>query len=189
MSDDPSTPSLTDLLKRAGQAPLERVYVSLPARVESYDATRQCVNAQPWIKIEETGEDGRTVIRRHPVVTNCPVLFQRSGPFGITLPIEVGSTVLLHFASASLDRWLTMGGEVEPQDPRRHTLDDAFATGLLRCPAHENEDAPVCLLNLLQEASHSAAFLCSASESASARTCWKSASVSPPMLVTSSSAR
>lgn len=124
---EPTTPSLLDLFRRAGAQLLDGMHVTLPARVERYDADRQCVDAQPWIQREVTLEDGSTAIERLPVVTNAPVMFPRSGDYAITFPIAVGSTVILHFTSASLDRWLAIGGEVAPGDARKLTLNDAFA--------------------------------------------------------------
>lgn len=126
MSDEPETPSFTRVLQRMASSMLRGMHVCIPARVESYDADRQCVNAQPWIADQDIVE-GVEVVGRFPVVTNCPVEFPRSGGYAITFPIEIGSTVILHFTSASLDRWLAIGGEVAPGDGRKLTLNDAFA--------------------------------------------------------------
>lgn len=125
--DDPRTPTLARLLQRSAAALLDGMHVTLPARVESYDATRQCVDAQPLIKREFAREDGSTGVERLPVVTRCPVVFPGSGGYRLTFPIEAGSVVVLHFTSASLDRWLAIGGEVAPEDGRKLSLSDAFA--------------------------------------------------------------
>lgn len=124
---DTEDPSLTGLLQRIRARATQEVRILLPARVERFDADRQCVDAQPWIQREVTLEDGSTAIERLPVVTNAPVMFPRSGDYAITFPVAVGSTVVLHFTSASLDRWLAIGGEVAPGDARKLTLNDAFA--------------------------------------------------------------
>lgn len=121
-------PTLADLMRRSAAALLEGQHVTLPAVVERYDATRQCVDAQPTIMRERVGEDGATVAERLPVVLNAPVMFPGSGPYRITWPIEVGSVMVLHFTSAAMDRWLALGGkDVEPRDGRRHDLASAFA--------------------------------------------------------------
>lgn len=127
MSDEPTTPNLADLLRMAGENLHDGMFTSLPAKVTRYDEARQAVDAQPWVKREVTLGDGSTSVERFPVVTNAPVMFPRSGPYGITWPIAVGSVVLLVFPSSSIDRWLATGGEVAPADGRKHTLSDAFA--------------------------------------------------------------
>lgn len=121
-------PTLAELMRRSAAALVDGQYVTLPARVERYDADRQCVDAQPTIMREVVGEDGAVTTERLPVVTNAPVVFPGSGPYRITWPVELGSMVVLHFTSASMDRWLAIGGGgVEPRDGRRHDLSSAFA--------------------------------------------------------------
>lgn len=121
-------PTLAELMSRSAAALMDGMHVTLPAVVERYDAARQCVDAQPTIMRERIGEDGATIADRLPVVLNAPVVFPGSGGYRITFPIEVGSVVVLHFTSAAMDRWLTLGGkDVEPRDGRRHDLASAFA--------------------------------------------------------------
>lgn len=127
MSDEPRNPSLVDLLLKTRRTMVDGMTVSLPAVVTRYDSDKQCVDAQPVIMQERAGEDGVVIEERLPAVLNAPVTFYGSGPWRDTLPITEGSVVILHFSSAALDRWLTLGGEVAPRDPRKHTLTDAFA--------------------------------------------------------------
>lgn len=127
MTDDPAG-MLVEMMRRAGASLMDGMTATLPAVVERYDATRQCVDAQPTITSERQAEDGTTIVERLPVVTNAPVKFPGSGPYRITWPIEVGSVVILHFTSVAMDRWLAIGGkDVEPRDTRRHDLSSAFA--------------------------------------------------------------
>lgn len=124
---DTEDPSLTGLLQRIRARATQEVRILLPARVERFDADRQCVDAQPWIDDVTIQADGTLLRERLQVATNCPVMYPRSGPYAITFPIAVGSTVMLAFTSASLDRFLAIGGSVDPEDPRRHTISDAVA--------------------------------------------------------------
>lgn len=127
MTDDPAG-MLVEMVRRSASGLVDGMYVTLPAVVERYDATRQCVDAQPTIMREREGEGGATIVERLPVVTNAPVVFEGSGSYRQTFPIAVGSMVLLHFTSASMDRWLSIGGkDVEPRDDRRHDTSSAFA--------------------------------------------------------------
>ena len=58
--------------------------------------------------------------------------FPGSGAFPETFPLKAGDTVLLVFSSSSIDRWLSLGGEVDPIDDRRHHITDAMAIPGLR---------------------------------------------------------
>lgn len=120
-------PTLPDVLLKLGRSMLDGMHITLPAVVERYDADRQCVDATPTIRRPRKREDGTEVTEQLPVVTDCPVVFPGSGGYRITWPIEVGSVVVLHFTSASLGRWLTLGGIQDPGDGRRHDGTSAFA--------------------------------------------------------------
>lgn len=122
-----SAPTLEELLQRSQRALLESMFVTLPARVERYDAERQCVDAQPLPMRMVRLEDGSEVARPLPVVRAAPVVFPGSGPYRDTFPIAVGSVVILHYTSAALDRWLSIGGVTEPGSGRRHDGSSAFA--------------------------------------------------------------
>ncbi len=125
-------PSLFDVIQTALNARLADLHVALPARVERYDAARQMLDAQPLLLSAYQQEDGSRATERIPVITNVPVLFPGAGGFRLTFPVEVGDTVLLIFAERSLDRWLALGGEVDPADRRMHDLTDAVAIPGLR---------------------------------------------------------
>lgn len=45
----------------------------------------------------------------------------------MTFPVKKGDTVMIVMADRSLDRWLSQGGEVTPDDRRQHDLSDAIA--------------------------------------------------------------
>ncbi len=125
--DAPRTPTLADLFMRMARSSSASSHHCLPATVMRYNATKQAVDAQPTIEQERQGEDGVTITELLPPVLNAPVLFLGSGAYRDTFPIAVGSVVILLFTSVSLERWLTLGGRVEPRDQRRHTLSDAVA--------------------------------------------------------------
>lgn len=62
---------------------------------------------------------------------DVPVRFFKTNRCSISLPIEVGDYVMLLFSQRSLDIWLTKGGQVDPDDPRMHNMNDAIALPLL----------------------------------------------------------
>lgn len=117
------SPSLAEVLRRALDARLASVRVSLPARVERFDPVKRSVDVKPLLR--EPVEDGEAISL--PVITNVPVAYPMGGGYELTFPLAKGDPVLLVFSDRSLDRWLAKGGEVDPVDLRGHALSDAVA--------------------------------------------------------------
>lgn len=128
----PSTVSLRDAISSLIERGLESIRVSIPARVERYDAALQQIDAQPLIKEAHFIEDGSRVAAQLPVICNVPVCFPGAGPYRVTFPINVGDTVLIVFSDASLDVWLSEDGLVDPLLDDKHRLSDAIAIPGLR---------------------------------------------------------
>ena len=141
-------PSLSAVLNTAMRERLRAVRVALPARVESYDATTQQIVAQPLVMEGYIDETGDRLADRLPAIAGVPVVFPGAGGFRVTFPIAIGDTVLLVFASSSIDRWLALGGEVDPADDRRHALSDAIAIPGLRDFAHALGNAPSSTMSI-----------------------------------------
>jgi len=140
-TDNP-TPSHATIIDLAFYARSRMMRVALPGRVESYDAATQKANVQPLIMDEDFDDLGERVAQRLPVVTNVPVCFPGAGGYRVTFPMAIGNTVLLVFSSSSLDRWLSRGGEVDPEDDRHHHISDAVAIPGLFDFAHVPTSAP-----------------------------------------------
>lgn len=119
----PRDPTLSGLLRTAIDARLLDVRVAIPATIETYDPASQTCSAQPAVKTLLA--DGSAA--RLPVVVDIPVVFPRGGGAFLSIPLKKGDRVLLLFADAALDRWLTRGEELEPLDARGHDLTDAVA--------------------------------------------------------------
>jgi hypothetical protein len=131
-----NTPSLSNVLDDAQDSRLNELHVSIPGRIEAYDAGSGRATVQPLVKRGYIDEQGDRQVETLPVVTDVPVLFLGAGGFRFTLPVSVGDVVLLVFTSCSIDRWLVKGGLVDPQDDRRHCLSDAIAIPGLRDFGH-----------------------------------------------------
>lgn len=131
MSDD-TTPTLRGFVDSLVSRGLEGMRVSMPGRVEAYDATTQKADVQPLVKRRYTDAAGVEQVERLPVVPSVPVIFPGAGEYSITFPVDIGDVVLLVFADSSLDLWLARGGEVDPEDTRSHALTDAVAIPGLR---------------------------------------------------------
>jgi hypothetical protein len=135
-------PGLVEVLERAREKAGADVRVSLPAKVVRWDPALQQVDAAPCIKDAYTDEDDQRVVEALPVVTNVPVIFPGGGGFRVTFPLAVGDHVLLVFSDKSLDKWLTVGGVVDPEDNRTHAMTDAIALPGLHDFAHPLTTAP-----------------------------------------------
>jgi hypothetical protein len=120
-------PSLSEVIRAHLAHDRSALHVALPAKVESYDATKQLVNVKPLVKDFYFDADGEKQAVSIPVIPNVPVVFPGAGGFRLTFPIAAGDTVLLVFAERSIDVWLEKGTEVDPLDFRRHDLSDAIA--------------------------------------------------------------
>ena len=125
-------PQLGEVIRDAIEAYLADTHTSLPGKIVSYNAALQQASVQPLIKRGWIDEEGNRQSDSLPVVNNVPIVFPGGGGFRITFPIQSGDTCLLVFSSGSLDTWLSKGGEVDPNDDRRHDLSDAIAIPGLR---------------------------------------------------------
>lgn len=116
-------PTLAQVLKDAIEARLVNLHVSMPARVVSYNASKQTAEVQPEIKrIFRTNESAEI-----PVIVNVPVAWPRANKAYIHMPLKAGDQVMLVFSERSLDEWKQNGGSVRPKELRKHDLTDAWA--------------------------------------------------------------
>lgn len=143
MVDEARDPTLEDLLDAHGEVLLDNVHVMLPGQIVSYDADKQLAAVQPLVKHRHLDEDGETVlVRNMPVVHNCPVEFCGTARGRITWPVFAGDTCEIRFASASIQRWIQVGGLVDPGEDRRHDPTDGICFVGLHDAAHVPTDAP-----------------------------------------------
>jgi len=120
---DQITPTLGETLRTAMRAISTEMRVAIPAKVIKYDKDKQFCDCQPVIK--ETFRDEST--EEMPIIYSVPVAHQRAGDAYIHMPLAKGHYVLLVFSDRSLDKWLSTGGIVSPDDKRLHHLSDAVA--------------------------------------------------------------
>ena len=128
--------TMTDAIRQAILYNLNNVHVSLPGSIVSYDFTVQKASIQPLLN--KVWADGTSTPM--PVLENVPVIFPRAGGASLTFPVVQGDTCLLLFVERSMDLWLSTGGQVNPDDPRKFDLSDAVAImGLF--PFNETSEA------------------------------------------------
>lgn len=120
------SPTLAEVLQTSIQTSLESVHTAIPAKVTRYNASLQQADVQPLIKQAYEDEFGERQVASLPVVSNCPVQFPGGGGFTLIYPLSEGDTGLLVFSQASLDKWLSTGGTVDPDIDHRHNLSDGI---------------------------------------------------------------
>lgn len=119
------TPTLTEVFNSALFAKIADLKVALPAKVVKYDEEKQAADVQPVLKKKYLDEN-ETVVDM-PVIYNVPVAHPRAGKAYIHMPLKKDHYVLLVFSDRSLDKWLSTGGNVDPDDTRLHHISDAIA--------------------------------------------------------------
>ena len=102
---------------------LNNVHTALPAAIVSYDYVKQRAAVQPLLN--KVWGNGTTTPM--PIIENVPVIFPRAGGASLTFPVASGDTCLLVFIERSTDLWKSVGGQVDPDDPRKFNLSDAVA--------------------------------------------------------------
>lgn len=116
------TPTLAKVLQDVLESRLCDLHTALPGEVVSYDSATMLATIKPLLKRKyATGE-----LVSLPNIQNVPVKHPRTVDAAIHLPIKKGDGVLLIFIERSIDKWITQGGEVSPEDPRKHSLSDAI---------------------------------------------------------------
>ena len=120
------TPTMAQVISKAIKAQLLDVHVSLPAKIESYDATEQKANITPLLRKKYIKND---LVIDLPVINNVPVQWPSasSGSSFLHLPLKAGDVGMAIFCERSLDLWKSGDNStVTPNDPRHHNLTDAI---------------------------------------------------------------
>lgn len=120
---------LEHLLEAAMEARLAVLHVSLPCKVDSYNASKNTVNLVPLLKRKRRStKDGSTTSSQIASLQNVPVAFLRSSKAWVTIPVSKGDVGMVVFAERSLKDWMgkNKGEVVEPVDETKHPLDGAW---------------------------------------------------------------
>lgn len=125
--------TLAELIHMAIDSRLIDLHVSLPAKVESYDASTQTVSVTPMIN--RMVPDGDTppnyVSEKLPKLADVPVKFQRCKQFTMTFPLVAGDYGLLVFCERNPGTFRSTGNQSDPGDLSMHGLGGAvFIPGM-----------------------------------------------------------
>jgi hypothetical protein len=136
MSGPNDEPSWEEVITTAIQAALFNLHTGLPAKIVSYDPSKQSATVQPCLKrvFVDPTDDTKTITLTPPPITNVPVSFPAGGGWSLTWQFAAGDVVYLGFSERSIDRWLEAppGQNVDPLDSRRFHLSDAVAIASIR---------------------------------------------------------
>lgn len=122
---DPRT-QLEAVIETAIDTAVKELHTCLPGIVQNFDPVEQTADIQPTIKRKLNGE-----FVNLPLLTDVPVRFPKVCDFSITMPVKNGDDIEIRVIERSIDRWLLDGDIQEPDDTRKHSLSDAYATPLL----------------------------------------------------------
>jgi len=118
-----ATPSWAEVIKQSCEKSAYDLRVCVPAIIIKYDKDKMLADVRPQFKKKYS--DGSVVSA--PIIYNVPVAHPRAGKAYIHLPLKKDDQVTLWIADRSLEKWLTSGGEVDPEDVRKHQISDAIA--------------------------------------------------------------
>lgn len=98
----------------------------LIGQVVSYDPTTNTAEIQPCVNTIRMGDPENPTTKQLPVLADVPVQLLGSGKLWMAVAPAVGSYGTLHVSDREIETWLSLGGIVDPGDPRMHTLSDCW---------------------------------------------------------------
>lgn len=121
------TPTFAEILDAVIHDRLKQSFGGwMPARIESYDSSKNRASVQVLIYDDYTDEEGERQIEAFPVLNDVPVGFiSLGGKFCIRSTVSVGDEGLVLFPSRPTAKWLAIGGMVDPQDDTPHDFNGA----------------------------------------------------------------
>lgn len=134
-------PELAEVINRAVQLALARMFKVRVGRIESFDASKGLADVKP-LQHEVKEEDGKTSTYAVAVIPNVPVVSLGGGDYHLTMPVQQNDECLLLCADRSIDLWFDRGGDGDPVDLRRHNVTDAIAIVGLRSKPRQLSEWP-----------------------------------------------
>lgn len=134
-----AAPEIDELIRRALDARLADVHVSMPGEVVSYDAGTQTATVRPCVKRVIFSEDDEQVEEEYPPIQNVPVGFPGGAALTLHIELVAGDTGDLVFSTYSHNEWQATGRVSAPGDLKPHNLGSAkFYPGI----RHKKNAAP-----------------------------------------------
>ncbi len=122
---------LTEFWRRLQRVIGANLFVSLPARVVSYDPARRTASLQPTILLRSVVGDEEPTHEPLQPLYNVPVQFPGNAKVHLTFALEPGDTGILVFQDRQIDGWLTTASDSTPRTARTHAeMDAVFIPGV-----------------------------------------------------------
>jgi len=116
-------PTLQEVIKAAFDHEISNIHTALPGHIIKYDPKLQKAEVMP--NIQKKYYNGKVIDM--PIITNVPIVFPRSSEAFIKFPLKKDDGVLLIFSERALERWLSVGGIVQPGANRKFDISDCIA--------------------------------------------------------------
>lgn len=117
------TPSLAKVMQDMVDKQLMDVHTSMPGTIISYDYASNMAVIQPSLKRKFKQSSSSINL---PPISNVPVCFPSVGKAHIRFPLNSGDEGEIVFQERSIDKWLSLGGTIDPEDTRKFHLSDAI---------------------------------------------------------------
>lgn len=112
--------NLGELAKRTVLKTMEKLRVSIPAEVQSYEPETGLADVA--IKIPKPFANGD--FETSPIIPEMPVMFPCAGVYSIQYPIATGTKGLIVFCDYEISAWAHELSNDAPQSKRYHALSD-----------------------------------------------------------------
>jgi hypothetical protein len=134
-----ASPELDELIRRAIEARVADVHVSMPGEIVSYSASTQTATVRPCLKRVVFSEEDDQVEEELPPIQNVPVSWPGGSGLTIHGVLASGDTGDLVFSTNSHNEWQATGRVSAPGDLKPHNLGSAkFYPGI----RHKQNAAP-----------------------------------------------
>ncbi len=143
-----NSPTAPSVFAAAMSGALAEARTCLVGEIVTYDAATQKATVKIVNREIAEDENGERVTEPGPILADVPIQFLGAGvgndAWRITWPVRPGDKVRVEFLSSSHDNWFARGGsDVDPEDDRHHSLNDAIGVTGVHCFAEIPTDAPL----------------------------------------------
>lgn len=117
------TPTLTQTIQAAIKSAMLDLHTMMPGTITAWDPSTGLADVQPALKWKPVDADAQNI----PILTEVPVIVLGTNAGRLGLKLAPGDSVMLLFSERSIELWMERGGQIDPEDSRRHDLSDAVA--------------------------------------------------------------
>lgn len=119
---------------------LNEVHVAFLAKVTKIDYEHQSVDVTPLVTEPNYLPSGDVINVLWPPLQNVPLCTIGFGSWYLTMPIDIGTTVLVICNDLSIKEWYKRGQEINVGTAEYHTLNNAIAIAGLNPSTHSIKD-------------------------------------------------